>query len=90
MTLRIDKGGRVVLPKPVRDHMRLVPGSSLELEERADGSLLRPVKRCASLVENDGLLVHRGEAPLGLDWTRLVEDCREAIGVRQSDPLLLA
>jgi AbrB family looped-hinge helix DNA binding protein len=77
MTLRIDKGGRVVLPKPVRDHMRLSPGSDLELEERADGILLRPVKRRASLVERDGLLVHRGEAPLGLDWNRLIENYRE-------------
>jgi AbrB family looped-hinge helix DNA binding protein len=77
MTLRIDKGGRVVLPKPVRDHLRLIPGSNLELEERAEGIVLRPVKRRASLVEKDGLLVHRGEAPPGLDWSRLVEDCRE-------------
>jgi len=80
MTLRVDKAGRVVLPKPVRDNMRLVPGSSLALEERADGILLRPIKRRASLVEKDGLLVHRGEAPLGLDWSRLVEDCREERG----------
>jgi AbrB family looped-hinge helix DNA binding protein len=77
MTLRIDKGGRVVLPKPVRDHLRLIPGSNLELEERAEGIVLRPVKRRASLVEKDGLLVHRGEAPPGLDSSRLVEDCRE-------------
>jgi AbrB family looped-hinge helix DNA binding protein len=77
MTLRIDKGGRVVLPKPVRDHLRLGPGSSLELEERAEGILLRPVKRRASLVEKDGLLVHRGEAPPGFDWNRMIEDCRE-------------
>jgi hypothetical protein len=30
-----------------------------------------------SLVERDGLLVHRGKAPHGFDWSLLVEDCRE-------------
>jgi len=33
----MDKAGRVVLPKPVRDHLRLRPGSNFELEERAEG-----------------------------------------------------
>ena len=77
MTLRMDKAGRVVLPKPVRDHLRLSPGSNLELEERSEGIMLRPVKRRVSLVEKDGLLVHCGEAPRGFDWSRLVDDYRE-------------
>ena len=73
----MDKAGRVVLPKPIRDHLRLSAGANLELEERAEGIMLRPVKRRLSLVEKDGLLVHRGEAPRGFDWNRLVEDYRE-------------
>jgi AbrB family looped-hinge helix DNA binding protein len=30
--LTVDKAGRVVLPKPVRDELQLSPGDSLELE----------------------------------------------------------
>ena len=51
MTLRIDKAGRIVLPKPVRQ---------------------RP-----SLVNRDGLLVHRGTLPKAYDWSRLIEDDRD-------------
>ena len=77
MTLKIDRAGRIVLPKPVRDRLRLTPGSDLTLEENPDGIVLRPVRRRASLVEDGGLLVHRGEASGNLDWSRLVDDLRD-------------
>ncbi len=77
MTLKIDKAGRIVLPKPLRDRLRLHPGASLDVEESAEGVLLRPLKRRASLVERDGLLVHLGRLPAGFDWNRTVEEMRE-------------
>ena len=67
----------MILPKPVRDHLRLSPGAILQLEESAEGILLRPVKRRASLIEENGFLVHCGEAPPGFDWSRAVDDDRE-------------
>jgi AbrB family looped-hinge helix DNA binding protein len=77
MRLKIDKAGRIVLPKAVRDRLRLRPGSDLRLEESPDGLLLRQVRRRPSLVEKDGLLVHCGEAVAGLDWSRTLDDLRE-------------
>ncbi len=77
MTLKVDKAGRVVLPKVVRDRLRLRAGSGLTLEERAEGILLRPIGRRASLIEKGGLLIHRGEAPKGFDWERMVADQRD-------------
>jgi AbrB family looped-hinge helix DNA binding protein len=41
-TLTLDKAGRVVLPKPVRDEMQLRAGDSLELESSEDRIVLRP------------------------------------------------
>ena len=41
-TLTIDKAGRVVLPKPVRDALQISPGDSLELESSEDHIVLRP------------------------------------------------
>lgn len=77
MTLKMDKAGRIVLPKPLRDRLRLHPGSSLAVEESAEGILLRPVRQRPSLIEKQGLLVHRGKLAAGFDWNRVVEDMRE-------------
>ena len=43
MTLKIDKAGRIVLPKHLRERLQLRAGSSLEVEERPEGLVLRPV-----------------------------------------------
>ncbi len=43
-TLTIDKAGRVVLPKPVRDALQISPGDSLELESSEDHIVLRPAR----------------------------------------------
>ena len=77
MPLKVDKAGRIVLPKRVRQRLRLEPGSQLRLEERADGILLRPVEQRVPLTQREGLLIHCGEVPPGFDWDRFIEDQRE-------------
>lgn len=77
MTLKIDKAGRIILPKPVRDRFHLREGSELILEERPDGLSLRPVDQRASLVQDQGLLVHQGKAPRDFNWNNVVDDLRE-------------
>jgi AbrB family looped-hinge helix DNA binding protein len=55
MRATIDKAGRLVIPKPLRDHLGLTPG---EVEVTADGAALR-VEPIAgeSLGERDGRLI---------------------------------
>ena len=55
MRATIDKAGRLVIPKALRDHLGLQPG---EVEVVADGSALRvePLAT-ADLEERDGRLV---------------------------------
>jgi AbrB family looped-hinge helix DNA binding protein len=43
-TLNMDKAGRIVLPKPVRDELQLLPGDSLEMEVSEDRIVLRPAR----------------------------------------------
>ncbi len=38
MTLKADKAGRVILPKPVRDRLGLAAGSDLEMIETVEGT----------------------------------------------------
>ena len=60
MTFKIDRAGRVVLPKPVRERWGLRPNTELELIERPEGLLLKPVESGPAMVKMNGLWVHRG------------------------------
>jgi AbrB family looped-hinge helix DNA binding protein len=77
MTLKIDKAGRVVLPKPMRDRLGLRAGSDLEIEETAEGIVLKPAARPPSLIKKGSFLVHTGEVPHGYDILKAIEDDRE-------------
>jgi AbrB family looped-hinge helix DNA binding protein len=63
-TLSIDRAGRLVLPKPVREQLQLEPGEPLELELFDDHIVLRPVRGNASMYKKQGIWVFRGGAPL--------------------------
>jgi AbrB family looped-hinge helix DNA binding protein len=63
-TLTIDKAGRVVLPKPVRDALQISPGDSLELESSEDCIVLRPAQGRGRVYKKDGAWVFHGGAPL--------------------------
>jgi AbrB family looped-hinge helix DNA binding protein len=77
MTVKIDKAGRIVLPKPVRERFHLREGSELELEECSDGLTLRPVEQRPSMVRKNGIWVHLGKVPRGFDWDTAVDAIRE-------------
>jgi AbrB family looped-hinge helix DNA binding protein len=77
MNVKIDKAGRIVLPKQVRNRLRLRAGTDLELEERPEGLFLRPVGQRPSLVQRNGLWVHMGRLPRGFDWNRIVDEDRD-------------
>ena len=78
MKLTIDKAARIVVPKPLRDRLGLKPDTVLEILERADGVLLRPVEQRPSMCEIDGLWVHQ-ETAVAPDarWAQVLDDVRE-------------
>lgn len=45
--IRIDRRGRLTLPKDLRVRLGLMAGGRLVIEQRADGVLLRPESRSA-------------------------------------------
>jgi len=77
MELRIDKAGRIVVPKPIRERLGFKPGTELEAVEQPEGVLLKRVEQRPSMVKVDGLWVHQGSAEPGANWERVLEDVRE-------------
>jgi len=58
-TVTLDKAGRVVIPKPLRDALRLTPGDELVLESEGDCVTLRPVRSASALRKEHGVWVFR-------------------------------
>jgi AbrB family looped-hinge helix DNA binding protein len=83
--LTVDKAGRVVLPKPVRDELQLSPGDSLELESSEDQIVLRPVRGNGPLRKKRGVWVFRTGQPLSL--ARVNETIAEVRRERDRDNL---
>lgn len=62
MEATIDSGGRVLLPKSIRDSLGLVPGSKVDVSPYGSGVQITPGGRTARLERDpDGRLVARGE-----------------------------
>lgn len=61
MEATLDKFGRIVIPKQVRDDFGLLPGAILRVEEVADGIVLKPEVGREALVMENGVLVFTGE-----------------------------
>jgi AbrB family looped-hinge helix DNA binding protein len=57
---QIDKAGRVVVPKPLRDKLRLEPGDDLLIESDGDQITLRPIRPEPLLVKEFGIWVYNG------------------------------
>ncbi len=57
MDLVVDKLGRIVIPKKVREHLHLHPGARLRLRETGEGFYLEALHEDPPLAEQDGVLV---------------------------------
>ncbi|MBI2567618.1 MAG: AbrB/MazE/SpoVT family DNA-binding domain-containing protein [Candidatus Schekmanbacteria bacterium] len=58
----IDRFGRIVIPKDLREALALSPGTSVSVERRGDGLVVERVHASPILVKKDGVLLFTGEA----------------------------
>ncbi len=73
--VQIDKFGRILIPKSVREKMGFKPEQSLELEDNEGKITLRPA--LSGKVElRDGMYVWTGFDPLEIPIEKLVDDAR--------------
>lgn len=69
METSIDKFGRVLIPKKVRDDLGLHPGEVLCVEEHGREITLKPLRETPNLVNKDGVLVYSGSAVGDIEGT---------------------
>jgi AbrB family transcriptional regulator (stage V sporulation protein T) len=74
--LSLDKAGRVVIPKALRQELRLGPGDTLQLESQGDHITLRPLRPAALLKKERGVWVYQGE-PTHVSIPDLIDRDRE-------------
>lgn len=53
--VEIDKAGRIVVPKKLRDALHLVPGTRLRIERSGDRLTLMPSSTAAKLIIENGV-----------------------------------
>jgi AbrB family looped-hinge helix DNA binding protein len=65
MKSTIDRAGRIVIPKPLRDRLGLTGGETLDIRERDGRIEIEPVATPMALVEREGrtAAVPEGELP---------------------------
>jgi len=82
MTVTIDKAGRVVIPKRVRDHMGLEPGDALALQSEGEHVTLRPIRKRSPMRKKRDVWAFHGGKPLSLDEANLLVKAARAPRVR--------
>jgi AbrB family looped-hinge helix DNA binding protein len=58
--LKVDKSGRIVFPKRLRDQLGIRAEAELEITAKSGGLFVRVVDEEPALLKVDGLWVHRG------------------------------
>ena len=74
--LTLDKAGRVLIPKSLRQELHLGPGDALQLESEGTEITLRPLRAEALLKKEQGVWVYQGE-PTDASIADLIERTRE-------------
>ena len=76
-TVEIDKAGRIVVPKKLRDALHLTPGTRLKVERAGEALMLEPDFPEPRLEMRDGMWVMVGGPPITaydvsalIDWKR--------------------
>lgn len=62
MRTTIDRFGRVVVPKELRDRFGFQPGTEIEIDEHDREIVLKQAAQVSPLQDEDGVLVFAGKA----------------------------
>ena len=71
-TVEIDKSGRIVVPKKLRDELHLTPGTRLTVERAGERLVLEQEYPVAHLEIRDGIPLIVGGRPTNIDIPELI------------------
>jgi len=74
MRTKLSTKGQVILPKAIRDRHRWKPGMELDIEDRPDGVLLKPIGRKKKYTIDDLVGIVKYDGP-----PKSIEDMNAAI-----------
>jgi AbrB family looped-hinge helix DNA binding protein len=81
----LDRAGRVVIPKNLRDELHLSPGDTLDVTVQGDEVKLRPRRSSSPLQKKQGVWVFSTGQPVASDETaEALRDLREQRDCRNS------
>jgi AbrB family looped-hinge helix DNA binding protein len=75
--IKLDKACRLVLPKSVREALRIGPGDTLEVESDDDRLVISPVRLRPGLQREQGIWVYRSGSPANTSIPDLIDRQRE-------------
>ena len=76
--LTLDKAGRVVIPKKLRDELRMAPGDAFQLESTDEKIVLKPVREEGRMFKKRGMWVFHTGKPLSAEVVdSVVQSIRE-------------
>ena len=78
MTITIDRAGRIVVPKSLRERFNLVAGTELEIEASGEYLRLRKAGAEPALTRKKGILVHHGDGRENVDVAAFIRAERES------------
>jgi AbrB family looped-hinge helix DNA binding protein len=78
MRSTLDRRGRVVLPKGIRDQLGLAPGAEVEITARDGTAVISPLGATMRLVKRRGVLVAEPDRELPVLSAAAVRDALDA------------
>jgi AbrB family looped-hinge helix DNA binding protein len=86
-TVSVDGAGRIVIPKALRDQLRLAPGDRLALQSDGQHITLRPVRSGSCLQRKQGIWVFRSGHRLSSDdIDRVLQEVRQPREQNRREP----
>ena len=76
-TAEIDKAGRLVVPKKLRDSLHLVAGTRVTIRQQGTELVIAPESEVSGITFENGIPVFRLGKPLPPDHVNWVDDARE-------------
>ncbi len=86
MKTTIDRAGRLVVPKRLREQFHFSAGTTVELTAEPDGLRLRLPQSTGRLIEKDGVLVQQAEAVSAVDATSFINQQRNLRSLQSLPP----